>query len=89
MNASKLMYKPLSLTTSVLGGILAGFAFRQIWQRVGDDTEDAPQPKDLNADIKQVLVAAALQGVVFGLVKAAVDRAGARSYRALTHEDPQ
>ena len=29
-----------------------------------------------------------VQGLVFGLVKAAVDRAGARSYRAVAHENP-
>ncbi|NKS66523.1 DUF4235 domain-containing protein, partial [Rhodococcus hoagii] len=34
---------------------------------------------------REVLVAAALQGAVFAVVKAAVDRAGAKGYRALTN----
>jgi hypothetical protein len=29
-----------------------------------------------------------LQGLVFGLVRAAVDRAGARGYQAVTNESP-
>ena len=85
---SKAMYKPMSLATSVLGGIAAGAVFGQIWKRISDD-ESAPDPKDLERSNTEVLVAAALQGLVFGLVRAAVDRAGARWYRAVTHENPE
>lgn len=85
--ASKAMYKPLSLATSVVGGVLASLVFRQIWSRVGQN-EEPPEPKDLGRDVREVLIAAALQGAVFGLVKAAVDRAGARGYHAVTHENP-
>ncbi|WP_055475783.1 DUF4235 domain-containing protein [Gordonia sp. HS-NH1] len=85
---SKAMYKPMSLATSVLGGIAAGAVFGQIWKRISDD-DSAPDPKDLERTNTEVLVAAALQGLVFGLVKAAVDRAGARGYRAVTHENPE
>lgn len=85
---SKAMYKPMSLATSVLGGIAAGAVFGQIWKRISED-ESAPDPKDLERSNTEVLVAAALQGLVFGLVKAAVDRAGARGYRAVTHENPE
>lgn len=84
---AKVVYKPLSLATSILGGILAGIVFRQIWARVG--TEDTPPaPNDLSQSTKEVLIAAAIQGAIFGLVKAGVDRAGARSFRALAHENP-
>lgn len=85
---SKAMYKPMSLATSVLGGIAAGAVFGQIWKRISDD-ESAPDPKDLERTSTEVLIAAALQGLVFGLVRAAVDRAGARGYRAVTHENPE
>ncbi|TFI43006.1 DUF4235 domain-containing protein [Rhodococcus sp. 1R11] len=34
-------------------------------------------------------LAAAVHGAVFGVVKAAVDRAGATGYRAITHESPK
>lgn len=33
----KAIYKPLSLATSVLGGIAAGVVFKQIWKRVDDN----------------------------------------------------
>ncbi|MCD2146273.1 DUF4235 domain-containing protein [Gordonia paraffinivorans] len=84
---SKTFYKPLSLATSVLGGVAAGAVFGQIWKRISDDP-DTPDPKDLRRSNGEVFAAAALQGLVFGLVRAAVDRAGAKGYRAVTHEDP-
>ncbi|MCW4355940.1 DUF4235 domain-containing protein [Hoyosella sp. YIM 151337] len=87
-SVSKAMYKPLSIATSVLGGIAAGLVFKQLWKRVGSDEDTAPDPRDLNYPMREVLIAAALQGAIFGVVKAAVDRAGASGYRALTHTDP-
>ena len=84
---SKAMYKPLSIATSVLGGVVAGAAFGQVWKRITDE-RDAPDPKDLQRTTTEVLAAAALQGLIFGLVRAAIDRAGARGYKAVTHEDP-
>ena len=44
---------------------------------------------DLSRPGKEVLAAAALQGLIFGLVRAAVDRASAHGYRAVAHEDPR
>ena len=84
---SKAMYKPLSLATGVMGGLAASAAFGQVWKRLGNDRE-VPDPKDLNRSNTEVLAAAALQGLIFGLVRAAIDRAGARGYKALTHENP-
>ena len=84
---SKALYKPLSLATSVLGGIAAGAVFNQVWKRLSDKP-GTPAPTDLQRTNSEVLTAAALQGLIFGLVRAAVDRAGARGYKAVTHEDP-
>ncbi|MCW2652521.1 MAG: hypothetical protein JWR32_3497 [Mycobacterium sp.] len=85
---SKATYKVLSIATSVAGGLLAGAVFNQIWKRIGDDEETPPDPKDLNRSWREALTAAALQGLTFGLVRAAVDRATARGYQAVTHENP-
>ena len=87
-SASKALYLPLSVATSVTGGLLAGAVFSQIWKRVSDDDQAPPDPKDLRNSTRSALVGAGLQGLVFGVVKAAVDRAGARGYQAVTHESP-
>ncbi|MBV8964679.1 MAG: DUF4235 domain-containing protein [Mycobacteriaceae bacterium] len=85
--SSKITYRALSIATSVAGGVLAGAVFNQIWKQVGD-SDEAPDPKDLRQSTRDVLMAAALQGLTFGLVRAAVDRASARGYHAVTHENP-
>ncbi|TQC42149.1 DUF4235 domain-containing protein [Rhodococcus sp. WS4] len=85
---SKAMYTPLALAASVRGGIVAGAVFGQLWKRVAGESE-APDPKDLSRSTREVLIAAALQGIVFGLVRAAIDRAGAQGYRKLAHADPR
>ena len=87
--ASKALYKPLSIATSVAGGLLAGKVFTEIWQRVSPSDQEPPEAKDLTRSTREALIAAAVQGLIFGLVRAAVDRAGAKGYRALTHDDPR
>jgi hypothetical protein len=79
----KLLYKPLSLSFGVLGGVLAGLVFKQVWKlATGDD--DAPNATDRDKGWAEVLTAAAIQGAIFALVKAAVDRGGAEGVRKLT-----
>jgi Protein of unknown function (DUF4235) len=86
---SKSLYMPLQITTSVAGGLLAGKIFTEIWQRVSPSDQEPPDPKDLDRSGREAITAAALQGLVFGLVRALVDRAGAHGYKAVTHQSPQ
>ncbi|WP_067811592.1 DUF4235 domain-containing protein [Actinomadura kijaniata] len=83
----KLLYKPLSILFSVLGGLLAGTLFKQVWKRAAGQ-DDAPDADDANYSWRQVLIAAAVQGAIFGLVKAAVQRAGAQAVRKSTGRWP-
>jgi hypothetical protein len=86
---SKSLYTPLSIASSVGGGLLAGRIFTEIWQRVSPSDQEPPDPKDLDRSGREAITAAALQGLVFGLVRAAVDRASAKGYKAVTHESPE
>ena len=74
---TKVLYKPMGMLVSVLGGVLAGAIFKQVW-KVTFKEDDAPKATDADRSWREVLLAATLQGAIFGLVKAAVDRTGMR-----------
>ncbi|MEU9048307.1 MULTISPECIES: DUF4235 domain-containing protein [unclassified Kitasatospora] len=79
----KILYKPLGLLFSVLGGVAAGALFKRLWALLGHQ-DDAPAATDQDRTWTEVLTAATLQGAVYALVKAAVDRGGAAGTRRLT-----
>ncbi|MGK5641860.1 DUF4235 domain-containing protein [Streptomyces sp. URMC 126] len=83
MKGVKIAYKPVGFALGLAGGMLAGAAFRRTWKLLGHD-DDAPDATDEDRTWSEVLLAAALQGAVFSVVKAAVDRAGATATRRLT-----
>jgi hypothetical protein len=80
---AKLLYKPLGLSVSVIGGLVAGGLFKKLWSVVAHDDE-APRATQRDRHWKEILVAAALEGAIFGLVKAALDRAGAKGFERAT-----
>jgi hypothetical protein len=79
----KLVYKPLSLLVSVLGGVLAGVIFKRIWKLAARE-DDAPKATDAQRGWHEILPAAAMQGAVYAVVKAALDRSAAEGTRKLT-----
>jgi hypothetical protein len=79
----KVLYKPVSILVSVLGGVLAGVIFKRVWKLVAHE-DDAPKATDAQRSWREVLVAAALQGAIFALVKAVIDRGAAEGTRKLT-----
>lgn len=79
----KLLYKPVSMLVSVLGGVLAGAIFKRVWKMTARE-DDAPTATDARHGWREVLLAAALQGAIFAVVKAAVDRGAAEGTRKLT-----
>ncbi|MER6391915.1 DUF4235 domain-containing protein [Streptomyces sp. NPDC059382] len=83
MKAATLAYKPVGLALGAAGGMIAGAVFRQIWKLFEGDG-DAPNATDEDRTWRQILIAAAIQGAIFAVVKAAVDRSGAVAARRLT-----
>lgn len=79
-------YRLLSLGTGILGGALAGAIVSRVWS-VFSDRNELPDPTALNVHLREVLIAGAVQGVVFGVVKTALARTTARTYRRVTGSD--
>jgi len=79
----KALYQPFGLLFSVLGGVIAGALFKRMWRAVTHE-DDAPDAKDLERGWGEIVAAAAVQGAIFGTVKAVVDRAGAKGFERAT-----
>jgi hypothetical protein len=83
MKARKLVYKPVGLIAGAGAGLVAGFVFKKVWQLTAGE-DDAPDALDQNRGWTEILLAAALQGAIFAIIKAAVDRGSAEGVRKLT-----
>ncbi|WP_369218290.1 DUF4235 domain-containing protein [Streptomyces flavofungini] len=83
MSGSKILYKPLGMAFGMLGGAVASALFNRTWKAVAGQ-DDAPDAHDENRAWGEILAAAALQGAIFAVVKAAVDRGGAVGVRRVT-----
>jgi hypothetical protein len=68
----KVLYRPLSIVVSILGGLVAGALFKQVWKRVAHE-EDPPKPTEPERSWKEV-----------GAVKAAVDRGSLKAFEKAT-----
>ena len=84
---NKLAFKAVSILVSVLGGMLAARIFKQAWKLAAHEDE-APRATDVRRGNREVLVAAALQGAIFALVQAALERGLAEGTRKLTGSWP-
>ena len=73
----------------IAAGVLAGQLFKQVWKRATPgSSSDAPKALESEYTLRQVVLAAAVEGAIFAAVKAVVDRAGARAFQRWTGEWP-
>ena len=80
---AKIAYRPIGLLGGVLAGTLSGIIFKQIWKQISNE-EDAPDALQSEYRMREVVLAAAIQGAIFAATKAAIERAGARGFSKLT-----
>lgn len=87
--AAKILYRPFGLISSIVGGLVAGQVFKQVYKRVSPGhRKDAPKPLESEYPLREILIAALIQGAVFSGVKALIDRGGARAFERWTGEWP-
>lgn len=78
----KLIYKPFGIILGILAGLAGRQVFNLVWGKIDD--EEPPEATTEEARWVKIIGAAALQGAIFAVVRAAVNRAGAKSYAHVT-----
>ncbi len=84
---AKFAYRPIGLVGGILAGTLSGIVFKQLWKAIANE-DDPPGALQSEYGMKEVVLAAAIQGAIFAAVKALVDRGGAKGFQRLTGDWP-
>ena len=84
---AKLAYRPIGLVSGLVAGSLSGIVFKQVWKVVAKE-EEAPSALQSEYRMREVVLAAAIQGAIFAATKAAIDRAGAHVFSRVTGSWP-
>lgn len=87
--SAKILYRPVGIVSSVVGGILASLLFKQVWKRISPtDGDHPPDPLQSDYPFKEILLAAVLQGAIYAGVKAVIQRQSAKGFERATGEWP-
>jgi hypothetical protein len=73
----------MDLIASVIAGLLVSVIFNRAW-RVIQRGDDAPKPTDERRGWPEILLAAGLQGAIFALLRATIERGIAKGTRRVT-----
>jgi hypothetical protein len=80
----------LFVPIGVLGGLLAGFVgkklFEQVWGLI--DKEEPPEPEHREISVLKMVAALALEGAIFRALRGLADHASRRSFAKLTGSWP-
>ncbi|MDH6228704.1 MULTISPECIES: DUF4235 domain-containing protein [Streptomyces] len=82
------VYKPLGFAVSWGGGRLATAAFQKTWKAIRHE-DDAPDALDRDRRWGEILLAAAIQGAIFAVVRAVIDRTSAQAVEHRTGVWPE
>lgn len=87
--SAKILYKPVGILSSIVAGLIATAVFKQVWKRASPHSEgDPPSATQSEFPLKEILLAAVIQGAIFSGVRAIVERQGARAFAKATGEWP-
>ncbi len=83
---SKLIFRPVRLVAGILAGLTGKKLFEGLW-RVVDDRQP-PKPDEQPVSIGKLVLALALEGAVFRLVKGLAEHGSRRAFAGVTGSWP-
>ncbi|GGK85473.1 DUF4235 domain-containing protein [Mangrovihabitans endophyticus] len=79
----KIAMKPVNIALGFGAGAIAGMVFKKVW-KLTSGQDDAPDAHDEERGWGEIIAAAAIQGLIFSVVRTAVARSGAIATKRLT-----
>ncbi len=76
----KILFAPISIGAGLLAGLLAQKIFERLWAVIDD--EDPPEPDNREVSVLKLVVALAVEGAIFRLVKGLTDRGARKGFAA-------
>lgn len=77
-----IIYKPFGITAGIVAGMLSTKLFNWVWGKF--DEEDPPEANTQWAHLPKLISAAAIQGIIFKVVRVMVDRGAAKGFYYFT-----
>ncbi len=77
-----LLFKPLGIISGLLAGIVARKSFEKTWSAF--DGQGPPDSEHREVSIPKLVIALALEGAIFALVRGLVDHAARRVFARYT-----
>lgn len=84
---AKLLYIPVSIAAALIARSVAGKVFDQVWGFI-DNEHEAPDSKHRDIQWSRLLLAGAIQGVIFKIIKEATDHSARRAFYRATGSWP-
>ena len=82
----KLLFIPVSIVGGLVAGSISKKIFNQIWEMFDD--EEPPDSKHRDIDWTKLVIAAAVQGAIFRMMKEATDHYSRRAFYRTTGKWP-
>ena len=83
----QILFKIMGFLSGALAGMVASTIVKKLWE-VTPGEDEAPEATDTRRSWGEILTAAALQGAIFAVIRAAVERATAKGAEKLAGEQP-
>jgi hypothetical protein len=80
----RMVYRPVALAGGLVAGALAAHLVQRVWTRIPIGSDTIPDSMAPEHPLREVLVAAAIQGAIFAAVKVTVDRVTAHAFEDVT-----
>jgi hypothetical protein len=78
----KLIYKPFGIVVGMVAGLISSKLFEAVWGVI--DEEEPPTATTRDTSWAKVVGSAAVSGMTFSVVRAVVNRGGAKGFEHLT-----